>query len=203
MLTPVIGWGDPDLTARNSKFFPGGYYPPGEPAVFFKPVPLKEKYRQLYYDPAVRLPLFETAFHDSVVATHHWSNPSLKFPEVAGTVELLELLYNVPPLYHLNRPVFAKEKADLKRHYDFFSPLHRELALQPLTDFRWLSEDKLVQTTSLWECRSRSPPTLASMRSRMRCFNLPAQWWKCAGGTARANQSAFNPRLEARSGRRT
>jgi hypothetical protein len=146
VLTPVIGWGDAELTSRGSKYFLGAYYPPGEPAVFFKPVPLKEKYRKLFYDPAVRLPLFQTAFHDSVVATHHWSNPSRKFPEVAGTVELLELLYNVPPLYQLNRAVFAREKAEIKRHYDVFSPLHRKLALLPLTDFRWLTRDKQVQT---------------------------------------------------------
>lgn len=146
VLTPVIGWGDPDLTARDSKYWLGAYYPPGEPTVFFKPVPLKEKYRQLFYDPAVRLPLFQTVFHDSVIATHHWSNPSRKFPEVAGTVALLELLYNVPPLYQLNRNVFAQQKAELKRHYDFCAPLHRELALLPLTDFRWRTADKLVQT---------------------------------------------------------
>lgn len=151
VLTPVIGWGDPDLTDRNSKYWVGGYYPPNEPAVFFRPVPLKEKYRRLYFDPAVRLPLFQTVFHDSVIATHHWSHPSLKFPEVAGTVALLELLYNVPPLYHLNRAEFARRKMELKRHYDFFAPLHRELALLPLTDFRWESEDRLIQTVRFGE----------------------------------------------------
>lgn len=147
VLTPVIGWGDSDLTGKSSKFYLGAYYPPNEPAVFFKPVPLKEAYRRRFYDPRFRLPLFETVFHDSVVATHHWSNPSLKFPEVAGPVALLELLYNVPPLYHLNRAEFAKRKAELQRHYAIFSPLHRELATQPLTEFRWLNADRSVQQT--------------------------------------------------------
>jgi len=148
VLTPVIGWGDPDLTAKSSKYYFGSYYPPNEPAVFFKPVPLKEGYRYLFYDVRFRLPLFETVFHDSVVATHHWSNPSMKFPEVAGDVELLELLYEVPPLYHLNRVEFAKRKAEIKRHYDFFSPLNRELAGMPMTDFRWKTENRLVQSVA-------------------------------------------------------
>ncbi len=39
---------------------------------------------------------------DSVIATHHWSFASLKATDCAETVELLELLYQVPPLYHLN-----------------------------------------------------------------------------------------------------
>jgi len=146
VLTPVIGWGDADLSRHTSKYWLGGYFPPEEPPGFFKPVPLKEKYHRLYYDASNRLPLFEAVFHDSVVATHHWSSPSLKFPEVAGTVELLELLYNVPPLYHLSRPEFARIKPLMKRHYDFFSPLHRELACLPLTSFRWLTDDKMLQT---------------------------------------------------------
>ena len=147
VMTPVIGWGDPDLTNRSSKYYLGGYYPPNAPAAFFKSVPVKDEYRYRYFDPRFRLPLFQTVFHDSVVATHHWSSPSLKFADTARTVELLELLYNVPPLYHLNRQEFQRRKAQIKAHYDFFSPLHRELGLLPLTDFNWLTGDQLVQQT--------------------------------------------------------
>jgi len=148
VMTPVIGWGDADLKDKSSKYFLGAYYPPTGPAVFFKPVPTKEKYHHIYFDPRFRLPLFETVFHDSVVATHHWSAASGKFSDEASTVELLELLYNVPPLYHLNRDEFTKRKAQIKKHHDFFSPLHREAGLLPLTDFEWLTKDRLVQRTT-------------------------------------------------------
>ncbi len=145
VMTPVIGWGDPDLTSKQSRYYLGSYYPPDEPQVFFKPVPMKEEYRRIYYDPRFRLPLFETVFHDSVIATHHWSFASLKARDEARTVELLELLYQVPPLYHLNLPEFQKRRAQIKRHYEFFSPLHRETALLPLTDFQWLTPDRAAQ----------------------------------------------------------
>jgi hypothetical protein len=72
----------------------------------------------------------------------------LKTKDQAGTVELLELLYQVPPLYHLNVPEFQKRKAQLKRHYEFFSPLHRETALLPMTGFQWLTPDAMVQRTT-------------------------------------------------------
>jgi hypothetical protein len=147
VLTPAFGWGDPDLKNPHNKFFLGAYYPPDEPQVFFKPVAIKEEYRYIYFEPRFRLPLFETVFHDSVVATHHWSFASLKTRDYAQTVELLELLYNVPPLYHLNVGVFERRKARLLRHYKFFSPLHRELGLLPLTDFQWLTPDRSVQRT--------------------------------------------------------
>ncbi len=148
VMTPVIGWGDPDLSDKKSKYYLGRYYPPGEPEVFFKPVPVKEEYRYIYFEPRFRLPLFQTVFHDSVIATHHWSFGSFKAKDVAGTVELLELLYNVPPLYHLNLAEFQKRKQQMKRHYDFFSPLHREAALLPMTGFEWLTPDRAVQRTT-------------------------------------------------------
>lgn len=148
VMTPVIGWGDPDLKVKESKFYLGGYYPPDGPAVFFKQVPMKDEYRRIYADPRFRLPLYEVVFHDSVVATHQWGYGSLKFDDPGRTRELLELLYNVPPLYHLNLAEWAKRKSEITSHYAFFSPIHREAGLLPMTDFRWLSEDRMVQETT-------------------------------------------------------
>ena len=148
VMTPVIGWGDPDLSNKQSEYYFGTYYPPDRPRVFFEPVPMKEEYRYIYFEPRFRLPLFQTVFHDSVIATHHWLFASLKAKDCAETVELLELLYQVPPLYHLNPSELQTRKEQLKRHYDFFSPLHRETALLPMTDFQWLTPDGTVQRTS-------------------------------------------------------
>lgn len=148
IMTPVIGWGDPDLTGRSSPYFLGGYYPPDEPAVFFKQVPMKPLYRRIYADPRFRLPLYETVFHDSVIATHQWGYGSLKFSDEDHARELLELLYDVPPLYHLNRSEWEKRKTSILEHYHFFSPLHRKLALLPMTAFQWLTEDHLEQKTT-------------------------------------------------------
>jgi hypothetical protein len=152
MMTPVIGWGDPDLTTdRNSPYFLGRYWPADAPEVHVKQVPLKPLYRKPYYDPRFRLPLYQTVFHDSVLATHHWGFASLKFSDQVDTVELLELLYNVPPLYHMNLDEFEKHKSLIKAHYGFFSPLHRELGMLPMTDFAWLTPDRMVQRTVFGE----------------------------------------------------
>ena len=147
MTVPVIGWGDPDMKSKTSPYYVGGYWPPEGPAIHIKQVPLKPNYLYHYYDPRFRLPLYQIVFHDSVVTTHHWGSGSLKFKNAIGTLALLELLYNVPPLYHLNIEEFSKHKAWIKQHYAFFSPLHRQIGGQAMTDFEWLSEDKLVQRT--------------------------------------------------------
>lgn len=147
MTTPVIGWGDPDMKTKDSPYYIGGYWPPEAPAIHIKQVPLKPNYLRLYYDPRFRLPLYQIVFHDSVVTTNHWHSGSLKFENAIETLALLELLYNVPPLYHLNMAEFTKHKAWIQRHYAFFSPLHREIGGQTMTDFEWLSDDRLVQRT--------------------------------------------------------
>jgi hypothetical protein len=147
MMTPVFGFFDARFKDRASKWFLGGYWPPEAPAVFLKPVPLPDDYRAIYFDPRVRIPLYQTAFHDSVITTHHWTRGSLKFSNVRRVDELLELLYNVPPLYHLTPGELEKNGALMTRHYQFFSPLHRQTALLPMTSFTWLTADRLVQKT--------------------------------------------------------
>ena len=147
MTTPVIGWGDPDMKKKTSPYYIGGYWPPEAPAIHIKQVPLKPNYQYLYYDPRFRLPLYQIVFHDSVVTTNHWLSGSLKFENAIGSLALLALLYNVPPLYHLNIAEFTKHRAWIQRHYAFFSPLHRHIGGKPMTDFEWLSDNRQVQRT--------------------------------------------------------
>ncbi len=145
MTVPVMGWGDPDMKTKDSPYYVGGYWPPEAPAIHVKQVPLKPNYLYLYYDPRFRLPLYQIVFHDSVVTTNHWLSGSLKFENAIKTLALLELLYNVPPLYHLNMAEFTKHKAWIQRHYAFFSPLHRQIGGQVMSDFEWLSDNRQVQ----------------------------------------------------------
>ena len=145
MFGPVFGWGDPDLKNKDSQYYLGQYYPPDGPKVFVKQVPMKEKYQYFYYDPQYRLPLYEIVFHDSIVTTHQWANSSLKYSNMLDTVALTELLYMVPPLYHMNLDEFDMHRDLIKEHYDFFSPLHREFGFSQMTDFNWLSSDRKLQ----------------------------------------------------------
>jgi hypothetical protein len=145
MFGPGFGWGDPDLKNKDSKYYLGQYYPPDGPKVFVKQVPMKEEYQYFYYDPRYRLPLYEIVFHDSVVTTHQWANSSLKYSNMLDTVALTELLYMVPPLYHMNLDEFDMHRDVMKKHYDYFSPLHMEFGFAQMTDFNWLSSDRTLQ----------------------------------------------------------
>ena len=149
MQTPVLGWGDKEMTRdKQSPYYVGAWYPPEQPAVFFKTVPLKEPFRTVYFDPTMRLPLYQAVFHGSVITTHHWLFDSLKLSNVRRENELTQLLYNVPPLYHLSTATVKQRLPVIQRQDGFFRPLHERLATQAMTDFRWLTVDRQVQQTS-------------------------------------------------------
>jgi hypothetical protein len=143
-----FGWKDPDMRKdRASPYYMGRYYPVDSPEVMFKPVATKPVYHALYFDPALRLPLFQAAFHDSIITTRHWESDMLKFKEGRRSGELLQQLYNVPPLLNLSLDSNAERLPYLKRQDAFFRPLHQRLAYQALTSFEWRSDDHLVQET--------------------------------------------------------
>lgn len=149
MQTPVIGWGDVDMSRnKQSPWFLGDWYPPQKPAVFFKPVPLKPPYGTLHFDPTTRLPLYQAVFHGSIITTHHWLFDSLKLGNVRLQNELTQLLYNVPPLYHLSEDTLSNRVAIIGQQDAFFRPLHERLATQAMTGFQWLTDDKRVQQTT-------------------------------------------------------
>lgn len=142
---PYYGWGDPQLSDRDSPYFLGRHWPPDQPGNFFKPTDLSPDYRRPYFSPTDRLPLFQTVFGDSVVATHHWQSGSLKYPDEVTNTSLWMLLYNAPPLYHINRGSWSQRKETIAHRHRFQSPIHRQLATAPLVAFDWLTEDRMLQ----------------------------------------------------------
>jgi hypothetical protein len=149
MQTPVIGWGDADMSSlAQSPWFVGNWYPPEKPAVFFQSVPIKERYRAVHFDPTTRLPLYQAVFHGSIVTTHHWLFDRLKLSNVRTENELTQLLYNVPPLYHLSQDTLEARLKIMQKQDAFFRPLHEQLATQAMIGFEWLTADRLVQQTT-------------------------------------------------------
>ncbi|WP_429234468.1 glycoside hydrolase [Aeromonas salmonicida] len=150
--TSGFGWRDPDMRQhKESPYFLGGWYPEHQPAYFFRQSHLKPVYQALYFDPKIRLPLFQSVFHDSIVTTHHWTVDSLKFKESRQVTEILQQLYNVPPLLNLSLDSAIVRIPYLKRLDAFFRPLHERLYNQQLVGFRWLDNAGLVQQTEFFD----------------------------------------------------
>lgn len=148
MQAPVLGWGDPDLQKNTqSPYYLGRWYPADQPETFFKQVPLKQPYRDLYYAPQYRLPLYQSVFHGSIITTNHWLYDNLKFRNAYADNLLAQWLYNVPPLFHLSAASLKTRLPQLQCADRAFRPLHQQLATQAMTGFAWLNAEHTLQQT--------------------------------------------------------
>ena len=126
----------------------GGYWPPDQPPLFFKPVSLTPDESRLLTTPADRLPLFEAAFHDSVVAADRWEIGLMKFSGEERQRFARALLYGTPTLWNLNQKELKRTGVWLKAAQDDFKIAHGWDTPVALTGFAWLTPDHLVQQTT-------------------------------------------------------
>ncbi|MFD5466528.1 glycoside hydrolase [Kitasatospora sp. NPDC127059] len=126
----------------------GGYASAGAPGVFFKPVALPADLTKAMFDPAYRIPLYESALHDSQVNLDRWELPYTKIPALETDRALLAMLYNTPLNLVLDGPSLTSQGKQLAELQGYFAPLHESAGTQPMTGFRWLTPDRQVQQTT-------------------------------------------------------
>ncbi|MFI5194401.1 MAG: glycoside hydrolase [Chitinophagales bacterium] len=150
MTTPIVEWNDPDMRKnKSSKYYIGGYFSNtgGIPSRYVLQAPLKDKYLYTYFDNRFSVPLFQLVYNNSEITSHHWEWGSLKVASEIRNNSLKEILYNVPPLYHLDQENWEKFKDIITKHLKVFSRTHPIAVQLEMTDFEWLSTDRLVQKT--------------------------------------------------------
>ncbi|WP_116210601.1 glycoside hydrolase [Streptomyces olivoreticuli] len=133
--------------AQKDKAKWGGYAPAGAPGIFFKPAELPAPVAKAMYDPTYRVPLFETALHDSLVNTERWELSYDKLPQQKTARALLAMLYNTPLNFVLDGASLKQRGGELAALQKYFAPLHEAAGTQPMTDFRTLTADRNVQRT--------------------------------------------------------
>jgi hypothetical protein len=151
---PLIHFAHGAFSVQNSALWPkqrskefGAWWPPERPGIFFQPVDPGAEFRAAKYDPLYRIPLYEAAFHDAVVATDRWDVPLTKFPRLMKTRQQLELLYGVPSMWAMDRRQLRDARPVLVKLLPFFEAEHSRIATLPLTSFEWLTPDRTVQRT--------------------------------------------------------
>ncbi|MCK9861118.1 glycoside hydrolase [Paenibacillus sp. ATY16] len=146
--SPIIAWGDPDMRDnKDSEYYVGGYYAmSGIPERYGKAVPVKPLYDKVYLDPTYSLPLYKLVYNNSVITTNHWEWGSYKIKGAEAERMLYELLYNAPPLYHLDEAAWKQQQASITGLLKVWSPFHSKAIMQEMTKFSVLSDDRLVQS---------------------------------------------------------
>ncbi|WP_347867624.1 MULTISPECIES: glycoside hydrolase [unclassified Plantibacter] len=123
----------------------GGWWPEERPAFFFKDTKLPAELAKAMFDPAYRIPLYETVLHDSVISTDRWEMGLYKFPEQTRDRTLTNMLYNTPAVIALDDRVLDEHGADLAKMQQFFEILQQAAGTSPMTSFERVEDD--VQRT--------------------------------------------------------
>ncbi|WP_375327229.1 glycoside hydrolase [Candidatus Tisiphia endosymbiont of Nemotelus uliginosus] len=152
---PYIAFAHGNLSVHNSihwgfakkRDLYGKYWPPARPEFFFKSINAPAPYIKARYNPKYRIPLFQAVFHQAIITTDRWEIPHMKFANAVQNRALLELLYGVPSIWSLDLLDINKYSNKLKKLYQFFSPIHKVIVSEELTEFRWLDDNRQVQQT--------------------------------------------------------
>jgi len=148
--TPVIMWSDPDMREnKESEYYVGDYaaVDGGIPSKYNKVVPIKDEYKPIYTDPLYSVPLYKLVYNRSVITSHHWEWDSYKIKGLTGQRRLQEYLYNTPPMVHLDQATWQDRKEDIVQNAKTWTPFQEKALQHEMTNFSYLSEDRLVQRT--------------------------------------------------------
>lgn len=152
--TPVIMWSDPDMREnKESEYYVGSYaaLDGGIPSKYKKVVPIKEEYKAIYTDPVYSLPLYKLVYNRSVITSHQWEWDSYKIKGQVGERRMREYLYNTPPMMHLDKEAWEEHKQDISDNAKIWSPFQKAALQHEMTDFKVLTDDRLVQKTEFGE----------------------------------------------------
>lgn len=147
---PAFAWMDPDMKQnKESKYYIGRYYSVagGVAEHFSRQIPVKDYYYQLFLNMKYQVPLYKLVYNNSVITSYHWDWPTFKIKDAVNDRMLREILYNVPPLYHLDKEEWTKYQDSIVTHTKIWSDFSRRAVQQEMTDFRYLTANGLVQKT--------------------------------------------------------
>ncbi|MGM0219917.1 glycoside hydrolase [Enterococcus sp. AZ126] len=155
--TPVIMWSDPDMREnKESDYYVGSYaaLDGGIPTKYKKVVPIKEEYKAIYTDPVYSLPLYKLVYNRSVITSHQWEWDSYKIKDQVGERRIKEYLYNTPPMMHIDKSAWDEHKQDISDNAQIWSPFQKTALKHEMTDFKILTENRLVQKTEFGDTLS-------------------------------------------------
>lgn len=145
-----FSWMDEDMKSnKDSEYYIGKYYNStgGVAEHFSKRIPVKEQYFSVFVNPKYDIPLFKLVYNDSVITSYHWDWSTFKIQGATQDRMIREVLYNIPPLYHLDAEEWEKYKQDIVNHQTVWSKFSKLAITEEMTDFVYLTDDGAVQKT--------------------------------------------------------
>ena len=109
---------------------------------------IPETTKKYMLNPAYRIPLWELVYHDCMSAYWYWGDSTNSAPSLINERGLFELLYGLSPLYSFSVETWDIFKKEIAKSYLATVPSAKKLYGKRMTDFCYLTEDRLVQKTT-------------------------------------------------------
>ena len=97
---------------------------------FARRIPIKEQYDTIFVNPQYDIPLFKLVCNDSVIISTHWNWSTFKIHGKTQDRMILEVLYNVSPLYHLDDEQWNEYKEDITVHNKIWSTFSKQFSMK-------------------------------------------------------------------------
>lgn len=97
---------------------------------------------------AIRVPLYELVYHDSIVTSWRWEDCNHHSPEIWWKKDLFNILYGTAPLWSIDQERWDSFKATFIESYSNICPWLQQICYDELISHRFVSKDRKVQETS-------------------------------------------------------
>jgi hypothetical protein len=142
-------WTAPDVDYFEGMNMPRrfGYMPGITVGNFAQSFDLNAEYKQIDLNEAVRVPLWDLVYHDSVVSTWRWNFGRNRYSDPAywEKHDLLEILLGNMPIFLLNADLARRHGARLAQTYRDVCTWQGRVGWDELVDHRALTPDRAVQ----------------------------------------------------------
>lgn len=98
-------------------------------------------------NPKRRVPLWQLTYHECLFTFPYWGDSTAMFLDIIKEKILFACLYGCPPLYSFTEGNYKNLKQAILESYKTITAVHEKTALLPMTDFKILSDDYMLQAS--------------------------------------------------------
>lgn len=125
-----------------------------DPPILSKPCLADPVSKQYGLNMALRIPLYELVHGDEIVSVCRWGYPNNKMTDAWRLKDLRCMLYGTPPAYGFSPEVWAEQKNQILDSIRTVCSWVEQVGYDEMTNFEYLSADKLVQKSTFSSGRS-------------------------------------------------
>lgn len=106
-----------------------------------------EHLKSYMLNPAWRVPLWHLVYHENLLSFPYWGDSTCCAPEYLNDKILFSCLFGCAPIYSFFLKNYETIKPYILKSYEKITKIHEKIACLPMTDYKVVTEDYLIQTT--------------------------------------------------------